>query len=161
MPLTTRQRLLVRGTLVALAVSGLVAAFVVVGVLPPTDNSWYPKCMSYQFAGIHCPGCGMTRAVHAALNGRFLEALSQNALVFVVVPYLLVMLLRSLWNYLWQIPLPRRTFRQPTWVTVALFAVLLLFAIVRNIPVAPFTSLAPHELPTEPEESPHPPAPSP
>lgn len=154
MPLSTRQRFLVRGTLVVLAVSGLVALFAVVGVFPPTANSWYPKCISYQLAGIHCPGCGMTRAVHCALNGRLTEAFSQNALVFVVVPYLLVMLLRSLWQYLWQAPSPRRTIRQPVWVTVTLFAVLLLFAVVRNIPVEPFTFLAPKELPANPAGDP-------
>ncbi len=145
--MSTRQRLLVRGTLVVLAVLGIVAGVVVVGVFPPTAHSWYPKCMSYQLAGIHCPGCGMTRAVHAALNGRFLEAVSQNALVFVVVPYLLYSLLRSLWHYLWQTPSRPRAFRWPRWVTFTLVGVLIAFTVARNIRVEPFTFLAPRELP--------------
>jgi hypothetical protein len=155
--MSTRQRLLVRGALVVLAVSGLVAVLVVVGVFPPTANSWYPKCMSYQVAGIHCPGCGMTRAVHFALNGRLLEALSQNALVFIVVPYLLVVFLRGLWDYLWQNPSSPKWFRWPKWVTYTLLAVLLAFSVARNIPVEPFTLLAPHELPSESEPAPAPP----
>lgn len=144
--MTSRQRILVRGTLVVFAVIGLVAGLVVLGVLPPTGNSFYPKCMSYQLAGIHCPGCGMTRAVHAALNGRFVEALSQNVLVVVAVPYLLFTFLRGLWHYLWQTPPRPRRFRWPKWVTVVLIALLVLFTVARNIPTYPFTMLAPKEL---------------
>lgn len=145
--MTTRQRLLVRGTLVVLSFLGIAAGLVILGVFPPTAASWYPKCMSYQLAGIHCPGCGMTRAVHAALNGRFLEALSQNALAVVVVPYLLFSLVRSLWHYLWQTPDPPRTFCWPRWVTFTLVGVLVAFTVARNIRVEPFTLLAPREVP--------------
>jgi hypothetical protein len=145
--MTTRRRVLVRGTLVILAVAALAAVLVVVGVVPPTANTWYPKCMSYQVAGIHCPGCGMTRAVHLALNGRIPEALSQNALAVVVVPYLLFVFLTGLWHYLWQKPLPKS--RWPKWATWALVAVVLLFMVARNIPVPPFTLLAPSELPAK------------
>ena len=140
-----KQRVLVRGTLVVLAVSALVAVLAVVGVFPPTANSWYPKCMSYQLAGIHCPGCGMTRAVHFALNGRLGDAFSQNALVFLVVPYLIFVFLTGLWNYLWQTPLPKT--RWPKWLTYVILALLLAFTVARNIRVEPFTSLAPQELP--------------
>ena len=140
------------GRLVRGGLAALVALLAVVGVFPPTANSWYPKCMSYQLAGIHCPGCGMTRAVHFALNGRLADAVSQNALVFVVVPYLIYVFLSGLWHYLWQTPL--RKSRWPKWATYSLFALLLVFTVVRNIPVEPFTLLAPRELPTTTESDP-------
>jgi hypothetical protein len=35
----------------------------------------------------------------------------------------------------------------PAWTPLAIGTVLLTFAVVRNIPVYPFTLLAPHELP--------------
>lgn len=119
-------------------------------VVPPTANAWYPKCMSYTLAGIHCPGCGMTRAVHAALNGRIGEALSQNVLVVLAVPYLLFIFLRGLWHYLWQTSPRRPRFRWPKWVSVVLIALLAAFTVARNIPTYPFTLLAPKELPAAP-----------
>jgi len=147
MPLTTRQRFLVRGTLVVFAVLGITAGLVVLGVFPPTANSWYPKCNLYQTTGLHCPGCGMTRAVHAALNGEIRQAVAQNVLVFVLIPYLIFYLLRTLWWYLWQLPKKPGWFRWPNWFTYLILALLLAFTVARNIRVEPFTSLAPQELP--------------
>lgn len=161
MPLTTRQRFLVRGTLVVLALGGIVAGLAVLGAFPPTADSWYPKCTFHQQTGLHCPGCGLTRATHAALNGRIVEAVSQNVLVFAVVPWLLFITLRGLWRYLWQSPPPRRRISWPGWVSYAVMFGLLVFGVVRNIPVYPFTLLAPHELTAADEAGPHPPAPSP
>lgn len=154
MPLSPRRRFLVRGALVALAVLGIAAAFVVVGVYPPTAGSFYPKCASYTLLGLHCPGCGLTRAVHAALNGRFAEALSQNVLVLVAVPYLLWVAGTELWRFLWQTPHRPRRWRWGKWVTVAVFTFAGLYTVARNIPVEPFTLLAPHELPPPGEHAP-------
>ena len=159
--MNSRQRFLVRGTLVAFAALGLVAGLVVLGVVPPTANTWYPKCASYTLAGVHCPGCGLTRAVHAALNGRFGEALSQNVLVFVAVPYLLFGFLSGLWHYFWQTPPRPPRFRYPKWVTVTLVALLVAFTIARNIPTYPFNLLAPKELPVAPADDTPPTDPTP
>lgn len=150
MPLTPRQQFLVRGTLVVLAGLGVVAGLLVLGVFPPTATAWYPKCTLYTQTGLHCPGCGLTRATHAALNGRIGEAVSQNVLVFVIVPWLLLFVVRGLWHYLWQIPLDRRrpTLRWPAWLSYTVLVLLLTFSVARNIPVYPFTLLAPHELTT-------------
>jgi len=45
--------------------------------------NYLPPCVWYTLYGIHCPGCGMTRAVLATLSGDFLLALRENA-IFVV-----------------------------------------------------------------------------
>jgi hypothetical protein len=152
MPLSSRQRFLVRCTLVVFAVLGVVAGLVVLGACPPTGGSFYPKCMSYSLAGIHCPGCGLTRAAHAALNGRFGEAASQNVLVFWLVPYMLLYVSGSLWRYLWQTPPRSSWFRWPNWLTYLVLGLLLMFAVARNIPVYPLTLLAPHELVSPPAD---------
>lgn len=158
--LTPRQRFLVRGTLVVLAGLGIVAGFVVLGVYPPTGMSFYPKCLLFQTTGLHCTGCGLTRAAHAALNGRMTEAVSQNALVFVVVPWLLAIFLRRLWRYLWQAPTPPVR-RWPKWLTYTLIGLLFAFTVARNIPVYPLTLLAPHELAQRTPEEPSPADPPP
>lgn len=156
-----RQRFLVRGTLVVFAGLGIVAGLVILGVFPPTNASWYPKCTLYTQTGLHCPGCGLTRAVHAALNGQVMEAVSQNVLVFLVVPWLLLMIGRGLWRFLWKSPPLRSRFRWPKWLGYAVITLLLAFTVARNIPVYPLTLLAPHELtatPVPPDELSEPPA---
>ena len=53
----------------------------------PIDYGWMPRCLVKQFTGFSCPGCGLLRAVHAALHGRFAEAVSYNYWLVLTVPY--------------------------------------------------------------------------
>jgi hypothetical protein len=43
-------------------------------------------CLYWNVLGVHCPGCGMTRAFSALLHADFARALSYNKLVVVVFP---------------------------------------------------------------------------
>ena len=139
-----RRRVLVRGALLALAAAGLAAVGYVLSAVPPTQQSFYPKCTFYQTTGLHCPGCGTTRALHSFFNGRFAEAVEFNLLALVLVPYLAYSVGRATWHWLWGTPL--RTRALPSRLVWGLVAVILVFWVVRNIPVFPFTRLAPHEI---------------
>lgn len=140
--------MLVRGSLVLLGAAGLAVALWVLATVPPTDATPYPKCMFHQTTGLHCPGCGLTRSVHAALNGRFEQAFAYNVLAIVILPWLAVSGLRSLWSWVWGTP-PRPS-RWPAgvkrWTPLTIGIVLTVFWVLRNIPVYPFTLLAPHEI---------------
>jgi hypothetical protein len=146
--MSSRQRTLVRGTLATLGAAGLLLMVGVLASVPPTADSLYPKCMLHQTTGLHCPGCGMTRSVHAALNGRFEQAFAYNVFAVVVVPYLALAGARWLWAWVWG--LPPRPSRLPAgvrrWSPPVIGIVMVLFWVLRNVPVYPFTLLAPHEL---------------
>ena len=146
---TTNSRRLIRGAILALVIVG--GFFIAWGLkaFPPSEQSFYPRCQLHSLTGLHCPGCGMTRSLHSALNGRFEQAIAFNVLALVVVPFLAIALIRSLWSWLWELPIkPSR--RNPKWIPIAIGVVLVLFGILRNIPVEPFSWLAPHDLVSPP-----------
>ena len=135
----------VRGALLVLAAAGVVGGAVVLAAVPPTADSYYPRCHFHSLTGLHCPGCGTTRSLHAALNGRPIQALRFNALALVVLPVVGWSLVHSLRD--WVLDRPSRSLgrRANRWVWV-LVGVVAIFGIVRNLPWYPFTLLAPTEL---------------
>jgi hypothetical protein len=102
----------------------------------PAQTGMYPPCALHWLTGWHCPGCGSTRAVHALLHGNVLAALGFNPLLVIGTP---VVAVAAAWH--------RRKSGQwgfPAKSGWAMLAVLLVFALARNIPCYPFSILAPH-----------------
>jgi hypothetical protein len=52
---------------------------------PNKASSLYPLCPFKALTGYDCPGCGITRAIHAGLTGHPLRALDHNALFVAMV----------------------------------------------------------------------------
>lgn len=55
-------------------------------------------CLWRRFFDWECPGCGLLRAAHRLIHGRFAEATDLNPLVWVVAPILLLAYLRWVWK---------------------------------------------------------------
>jgi hypothetical protein len=127
-----------------LAVAGSLAtatgAFVV-GYFNPVSAGFFPVCPLFAATGLNCPGCGLTRGFHALFHGDVLGALHFNALLPVygiVFVYLFVSMLsiaargrgisfnifrpNLIWGFL---------------------VIAIVFGVVRNFPLYPFTLLAP------------------
>ena len=102
----------------------------------PAQAGAYPPCALHWLTGLHCPGCGSTRAAHALLHANFLAALCFNPLLVIGAPAAAV-------AAAWQRYKTGR-FGLPAISGRAILAVLLLFAVARNIPCFPFNVLAPH-----------------
>ena len=103
--------------------------------IDPQQCPWCPRCLWHALTGWDCPGCGMTRAAHELAHGHLQAALHLNALFVLALPALLLTGL-----------LDRRTLlhwsSKPA-VWLGLLIIVLVFGFVRNIPVHPFTELAP------------------
>ena len=109
---------------------GLLGAGAVLRVADPATARWLPGCLFHRLTSLYCPGCGNTRALHALVHGDWRAAFAYNTLL---VPALLYLLAACLY--------PRLTsWRRFNW---CLAAIVVLFFILRNLPCAPFTLLAP------------------
>lgn len=125
-----------------LLVGGAAVVLALLFAFDPARHAFFPKCVFYWATGLFCPGCGSQRALHALLHGHVGEALGQNALVVLALPYFAYVAIRRALEASGRIatrtgaPLPRA-------VAVGLVAVVIGFMIVRNLPVQPFAWLAP------------------
>ncbi|MFN0126552.1 MAG: DUF2752 domain-containing protein [Verrucomicrobiales bacterium] len=100
----------------------------------PAQGSRLPACRFNQWTGLQCPGCGVTRATHHLLNGRWWEAFYFNAFFVTVLP--VAALWAGWWLHRWQSdrPLSRRAFLVNAWLGGVVLSVWMVFWLVRNLP---------------------------
>lgn len=121
-------------------------AVVLIIILPlyffidPADNALFPKCPFLSLTNLYCPGCGSQRAVHDILQGHIIEGLRHNYL------FLLLGMVLSYQFYIFikfRKGQPTKNLLHRSKVTRGILILIILFWIFRNIPVFPFTELAP------------------
>ncbi|MGL6074260.1 MAG: DUF2752 domain-containing protein [Fimbriiglobus sp.] len=140
-------RFLVRGGVIAIAAILLGALLWGVATFPPTEYSFYPQCTLHRFTGLHCTGCGFTRSLSSTAQGDFSQAFAYNPILPLIAPYFLMMGCRSAVRWVRGItPTIPRVMPVNRWVVRALVTLMILFTLLRNVPVEPFTILAPHQL---------------
>ncbi len=66
------------------------AAIALLHRFPPDHYHFYPRCPVFTYLHLQCPGCGTTRALAALLQGHLHQALQQNALTTLLLPFALV-----------------------------------------------------------------------
>jgi len=123
----------------ALAVATIAGAGLLYAFDPNAASSPFPGCLFRAFTGLYCPGCGMTRMLHALLHGDVAGAASMNILALLGLPVFAAFATEQAANTrLLHGPLRRVLFDARLWIGAAL-----LFGVLRNLPWAPFTALAP------------------
>lgn len=78
-----------------LALFGVIAVVAAVDPMGPAGR-FLPKCPVRTFAGIDCPGCGATRAIHQFFTGHPAEALACNYFLPLALVYMAVALVAEL-----------------------------------------------------------------
>lgn len=126
--------------MVATVFLGLLYIFV---IDPTKVDGAVPACFIHEKFGVYCPGCGNTRALHALTHGRIIETFDYNLLFpfaavilawfFCVGFSTLLFRKRVMW-------IPSRI---PTAGAISIGVVVVLFTVLRNIPVWPLSILAP------------------
>jgi hypothetical protein len=109
---------------------------------PGAPGSHFPSCAFHSATGLWCPGCGLTRGVHALLNGDIGAAFASNIftpVAIIAIVWLLISWTRLAWGRA-PLRLPHRVER---WLMFGGPAVVFAYGLLRNLPVAPLRSLAP------------------
>ena len=118
------------------------AAALVAANDPAAPGSRFPSCTFRQLTGLWCPGCGLTRGTHHLLNGDLGAAVASN-----VFTPLVALALAGAWWAWWRHAGGHRTGgvldRAPRWASPVLLGAVVVFGVVRNLPIAPFDALAP------------------
>lgn len=111
----------------------------------PEEKNWWLICLVYEVSGYYCPGCGAGRACFSILHGRFAQAFRYNPLLCLLLPWLALYLgaCGVQWLLTGRETISRRI---PIELAYVLLAVVLLYGVVRNIEVYPFTLLAPTQI---------------
>ena len=128
---------------VPLGLAGVLLAVTALGVAAtvyffnPSIHSFYPACQFHRLTGLNCPGCGGTRALYALLHGELSTALRDNALL---VGGLLGLGWRGAWFGLNRLRGRRNADFFPARWLLPLLALVLLFGVLRNLPVFAFLS---------------------
>jgi hypothetical protein len=117
-------------------VAGLATAAYVAAVNPSHPGRMPTvSCPLHAATGLWCPGCGMTRALHAALTGHPVRAFGYNLFWSVVVAV-------AVWAALaWCWPRVPRLSRVPLPAWLGLVGLALVYGVLRNIPA--LSALAP------------------
>ena len=102
-------------------------------------------CVFHEVTGLYCPGCGAGRACYSILHGQFLEAFCYNPLMTVLLPLIGLYIAARMVD--WVVTRGNHIDRKInvkflTWVLV----IVVVYGVLRNIPVFPFTLLAPEGL---------------
>ena len=127
-----------------LAVLGVLTATFLAGILYlyGPHAPWLAGCMFRRLTGLACPGCGMTRATHAALHGQLGLALRFNPLGMLLVPVALlgIGVEVAAWVRGQAVPVKFRLSDNLAWWLVG---VVLCYWVARNLPCWPFNLLEP------------------
>lgn len=97
-------------------------------------------CLFYEITGYYCPGCGITRLLFSFLKLDFYQAFRYNPLIFILILitgiyWLVKFILKKFMNISIEIP---------NYVYYILLVIVIIFGILRNIPM--FDFLSPTEL---------------
>ena len=116
----------------AATAAGAVAVLGYVGAVSPYAGGNYPTCPTLALAGLYCPGCGALRALHELAGLDAVAAWLMNPFVVLAVPFLVATWVA--WTRRRALGVPRRGMAPP-WVLHLLLAGILLFWVLRNVPL--------------------------
>ena len=115
----------------------LIVSLILLGIIllfffNPENTAIYPRCPFKLLTGLQCPGCGLQRSAYCLLHGEWRQAICHNIILFVFLPYLLLLVLTN-----WFDPNNKykrlRNFCLHNYTVYVCLFILLVWGVVRNI----------------------------
>lgn len=122
----------------------LFAALTLLRAGNPGTSGLFPPCPFLWLTGWYCPGCGSLRALHQLLHGNLVAAFAFNPFAALSFPFLAYAGVSRALFLLQGRHLPRLFL--PGWFIWGLGVAVVIFAVLRNLPMYPFHLLAPGEM---------------
>lgn len=104
----------------------------------PINSLLFPTCPFLKLTNYKCAGCGSQRTIHYLLNLEFKNALKENVLLVMSIPYVL---LGTFYNLKTSLTTKQLKWRRKLFGVKAIFSifiVIILFWILRNTSYLPF-----------------------
>ena len=104
-------------------------------IFNPEESGLYPGCPFHSMTRMHCPGCGTLRALHSLFHGDFERACGFNILMVISIPLITGLLVYKI------------LFKKDyigTVISRSMLFIIVVYWILRNFTIYPFTLLAPH-----------------
>lgn len=89
------------------------------------------KCPIHEIFHVYCPGCGITRMLISILKLNFYQAFRYNQLLFILLPFSLLLLLESIYS---DKKKKKSLYNKiPNYIWYVLIIILLIYGIIRNV----------------------------
>ncbi|MGB3692143.1 MAG: DUF2752 domain-containing protein [Spirulinaceae cyanobacterium] len=108
---------------------------------PAAPDTFFPASPFRSLTNLYCPGCGTTRGLHQILHGNILAALDLNPLMVLFLPYLIYAFCAYSAPVITSYRLPQ-PYVKGKWIW-GLLVIVLAYWVLRNLPMWPFSWLAP------------------
>ena len=102
-----------------------------------------PPCLFYEITGLYCPGCGAGRSLLALLHGRIYAAFRYQPLLVISIPFVSYYVAKAYIAFVFGrdlLPFPKI---RSNAFGIAVTVIIIAYWIFRNIPIFPFSLLAP------------------
>lgn len=115
-----------------LGVAVIVMGLIYLKVISPKWGLHIP-CLFNEVTGYYCPGCGVTRASLALIDGDIYQSFRYNMIVYIVLPFM------GIGSFLREKRVP-----YANTLLITLAVIVIVFGVLRNLPIGSF--LAPTEV---------------
>ena len=94
-------------------------------------TGFYIPCVYRKLTGLKCPGCGVTRCIFAIINLNFKEAINQNILICIYLPFLFLYYIYKSYIYIYD-KKDKVITKIPNWFFICIIIITLLYGVLRN-----------------------------
>lgn len=134
--------LMSRSSRVLVLITGICCVAIILGFVlheyPPSRFMYIP-CLFHLSTGLHCPGCGSTRAISSIMQGDLATALKNNLLILLWGPYLVYRGIQAARSWIDQEP--KRIWEPPKRFIFVFLIITFAYTVLRNLPIEVLNSL--------------------